>query len=140
MVSYNFFGHFVNYITSMFQFTSGLCLTNQLYPGNMSVLFKSVTTTLICSLYLLISTSNSMYHVTSPFLVASTLKTSNNLSISFVLIFSSFTSCSSIPIYVHSESTSAYSCSFFPFDILIFVCTFNSFSLLFLWLEITYQF
>ena len=99
-----------------------------------------MTAILICSLYLLISTSIGSYYATSPFLVPSTLKTLSNLSIGSVLILSSFTSCLLISVWVHSESTSACSHNFFLFDILIFVCTFNSLSLSFLWFGITYWF
>ena len=59
----------------------------------MSIPFKSMTVTSICSLCLLISTSGSANHVTSLFLVLSILKTLNDLSIGSILIFSSFTSC-----------------------------------------------
>ena len=124
----------------MFQFTSGLCLTNQLYPRNMSVPFKSVTATSICSLCLLILTSSSAYHVISLFLVPSALNTSNDLSISLVLIFSFFTSCLLIPIYVYPESTSTYSCSSFPFNVLTFICMLSSLSLSFLQFRIIYWF
>jgi len=57
------FGHFVNYIIPLSQFTSRLCLTNQSCPRNMFVLFKSITIMLIFSLYLLISTLSSVNHV-----------------------------------------------------------------------------
>ena len=97
----------------------------------MSMLSKSVTTKLICSLCPLILTSSSIYHVTSSFLVLSTLKTSNDLAIGFVLILSSFTSYLSILVWVHSEFTSIYNCNSFPFYILILVCTFSSLSLSF---------
>ena len=110
----------------MFQFTSRLCLTNQLYPRNMSMLFKSVTAALICSMCLLISSSSSANYITSPFLVLSVLKILNNLSISFILIIYSFTSCLLILVCVQSESTSAFSYSSFLLDILTFVYTFNS--------------
>jgi len=36
------FGYLINYIVPKFQFTSGLCLTSQLYPKNIFILFKSV--------------------------------------------------------------------------------------------------
>ena len=85
------FGHLINYIVLLFQFTSGLCLTNQSYPRNISILFKSITTTLICSLCPLILISSSTNLVTSLFLVLSTLKTLNDVSASFVLICSSLT-------------------------------------------------
>ena len=83
--------HFVNYIVSVFQFTSGLCLANQLYSKNMFILFKSITTILILSMYSLISSSSSTNLVASPFLVLSALKTLNNLSIGSIFIHSSFT-------------------------------------------------
>ena len=63
--------HLVNCIVPVFQFTSGLCLTNQLYPKNISVLFKSVTAMFICSVCLLISSSSNTNLITSPFLVPS---------------------------------------------------------------------
>ena len=43
-------GHLVNFIVPFFQLISELCLTNQLWPKNMSVPFKSVTTAFSCSL------------------------------------------------------------------------------------------
>ena len=124
----------------MFQFTSGLCLTNQLYLRNMSMLFKSVTAISICSICLLIFSSSSTNLVTFPFLVLSVLKTSNDLSISSVLILSFFTSCLLIPVWVQIESTSALSHSSFLFDILTFVHTFNFLSLLSHQYGIIYQF
>jgi len=99
-----FFGHLVNYIISIFQSTS--------------------------KLYLLILTSTSAYHVTSPFL--STLKTLNDLAIGSILILSSFTSYFSILVWIHPESISTYNCNSFPFDILMLVCMFSFLSLLFL--------
>ena len=99
-----------------------------------------MTTALIYSLYSLIFTSIGTYHITSPFLVLSTLKTLNDLSISFVLILSSFISCLLILVWVHPKSTSVCSHNFFPFDILMFVYMFISLSLLFLWFWITYWF
>ena len=83
--------HLVNYILSSFQFTSGLYLTNQLCPRNISVLFKSVTTTLMYSLCLLILTLSSTILVTSLFLVLFTLNTSKKKSTSFVCILLSLT-------------------------------------------------
>ena len=130
----------MNFIVPLFQSTSGLCFTNQSYPKNMSIPFKSVTAASIHSLCPLISTSSSANCVTSLFFVLSALKTLNNLFIGSVLIFSSLTNCSSILVWVHSESTSAYSYNSFLFFILILVCMFNSLSLLFLWFRITYQF
>ena len=76
-----FFGYLVNYIIPIFQSTSKLYSTNQLYFRNMSILFKFMTTRSIYSFYLLILTSSGVYHVTSLFLVLSTLKTLNNLAI-----------------------------------------------------------
>ena len=120
------FGHLVNYIVPVLQFTSILCLTNQLYPKNISIPFKSMTTALICSLCLLISTSSGTNWVTSPFFVPFVLKTLNDLSIGSVFIFSYLTSCLLIPVWVHLESTNTCNCNSFPFFVLMFVCTFNS--------------
>jgi len=47
---------------------------------------------------LLISSSSSVNLVTSLFLALFVLKTLNDLSIGFILIYSSFTSCSLIPV------------------------------------------
>ena len=132
--------HLVNFIIPLSQSTSGLCFTNQSYFKNISMPFRSVTAASICSLCLLISTSNGVNLVTSPFFVLSTLKTSNDLSIGSVLILSSLTNCSLIPVWVHPESTSACSCDSFLFFVLMLVCMFNSLSLLFLWFGIIYQF
>ena len=128
----------MNFIVSLFQSTSGLYFTNQSYSKNMSVLFRSVTATSICSLCPLISTFNSMNLVTSPFFVLSALKTSKDLSIGSVLILSSLTNYSLISVWVHPESTSVYSYSSFLFFVLMLVCTFNSLSLLFLQFGMTY--
>ena len=62
---------------------------------------------------------------TSPFLVLSALNTSKEKSIAFVWILFSLTSCSSIPVWVHPESTRAFTFNFFPFFVLMFACTFN---------------
>ena len=132
------FGYLINYIVHKFQFTSKLYLTSQSYSKNMSMIFKSVTTVLICSLCPLISISSGMNHMTSPFLVPSTLKTSNTISAGLVLIFSPLTSCLSISIYIYLESTSAYNYSSFSFYVLTFICTFSSLYLSFCWFEITY--
>ena len=51
-------GHLVNLILPSFQFTSGLCLTNQSCPRNMSMPLRSSTTTSRYFLCLLISTFN----------------------------------------------------------------------------------
>ena len=106
----------------------------------MSVPFRSVTTASIHFLCPLISTSNNANLVTSLFFVSSALKTLKDLSIGSILILSSLTNCSLIPVWVHSESTNAYSHSSFPFFVLMLVCTFNFLSLLFLWFGMTYQF
>ena len=124
------FGHLVNHTVLLAQLTSELYLTNQSYPKNMSVLFESMTTALTFSICLLIPTSSGTNLVTSLFLVLSALNTLNDLFIGFVLILSSFTSCLFILVYVHPESTSALSCNIFLFDILMFVYTLSSLSLL----------
>ena len=71
----------------------------------MSISFKSMTAISIFFLYLFISTFSSIYYITSLFLVLSVLKTLNDLSIGSVLIFSFFTSCLLILIYVHPKFT-----------------------------------
>ena len=100
------FGHLVNHIVSLFQSTSGLCFTNQLYPKNMSILFKSMTAVSIYFLYLLIFTSSGTNCITSPFFILSVLKTSNDLSIGSILILSFLTSCLSILVWVYLVSRS----------------------------------
>jgi len=92
------FRHLVNHIVFVLQFNFGLCLTSHLYLKNIFMPFKFVAAILMCSLCLLISSSSSTYHVTSPFLVLFILKTSNDLSIGSVLIFPSFTSYLSITV------------------------------------------
>ena len=77
-------GHLVNLMVPVFQLTSGLCLTNQSCPKNMSVLSKSVTTASSVSLCPLISTSRGATLVTSPFFVPSVLNTSKEKSIFLV--------------------------------------------------------
>ena len=94
----HFFGYLVNCIVPKFQFTSGLCLTNQLYSKNMSILFKSVTAISIYSLCPLISSFSGTNYVISLFLGTSILKTLNDLFIGFVLVLSFFTSYLSIPV------------------------------------------
>ena len=94
----------------------------------------------ICSLYSLISTSSGANHITSLFFIPSALKTSNDLSIGSVLIFSSLTSCLLILIWVCPESTNVYNHSSFSFFVLMLVCIFSSLALLFLWFGITYWF
>ena len=128
----------MNHIVLLLQSTSVLYFTNQSYPRNMSMPFRSMTVASICSLCPLISTSSSATCVTSPFFVLSTLKTSNNLSIGSILIFSFLTSCLLILVWVHLESTNACNYNSFLFFVLILVCMFNSLALLFLWFGITY--
>ena len=125
--------HLVKLMVLFSQLTSGLCLTSQLYSKNMSVLFKSVIATSNCSLWLLISISRGATLVTSPFFVLSALKTSNEKLISFVFILLFLTICSSIPICVHLEYTSAFTFKFLPFFIFTFAYTFNSCFSLLLW-------
>ena len=79
-------GHLVNFIILFFQLTSGLYLTNQSWPKNISVSFKSVTAASSYSLCLLISISSSTTLVTSLFFIPSALKTSNKKFISLVYI------------------------------------------------------
>ena len=134
------FEHLVNCIILLSQFTSVLCLTNQSCPKNIFMPFKYITAISICSLCPLILTSSGANLETSLFLEPSILKTSNNISAGLVLICSFFTSCLLIPICVHPESTSAWSCNSLPFFILILACMFSSFFLLFHWLGITYWF
>ena len=132
-------GHLVNCIVPIFQFTSRLCLTNQSYSRNMSVLFKSMTIISILFLCPLTSIFNSMNLVTSPFLVLFALKTLNDMSASFVLIHSFLTNCLSILVYIHLEFTSICSCNSFPVFVFTFACTFSSFFLLFHQYRIIYQ-
>ena len=117
-----------------------MCFTNQLYPKNMSVPFRSVTAASIHSLCPLISTSSGTNLVTSPFFVPSALETLKDLSIGSILILSSLINCSLIPIWVHLESTSSCSYNPFPFLVLMLVCMFNFLSLLFLRFGMTYRF
>ena len=67
-------GHLVNLIVPLFQLTSGLCLTSQSCPRNMSVSFRSITAASNHSLCLLTSISRDAILVTSLFLVPSVLK------------------------------------------------------------------
>ena len=103
----------------------------------MSVLFKFMTVMLMFFLCLFVLTFSSLYCVTSLFLIPYVL---NNLSISSILIFSSFTSCLLIPVCMHPESTSVCNYIFFLFFVLMLVCMFNFLSLLFYWFGIIYQF
>ena len=102
--------------------------------------FKSVTTAFSYFLCLLISISRGTILVTSLFFILSALNTLNEKLIGFVWILLSLTSCSSILIYVHSESTSVLNLRFLPFFIFIFAHTFSSFSVLLCQLGIIYLF
>jgi len=61
----------------------------------------------------LISSSNDANCVTSSLLVLFVLKTSNYLSISSISIYSSFTSCLLVLVWVHSNLTNILNHSFF---------------------------
>ena len=74
------------------------CLTNQSCPKNISILFRSVTTTLIHSLCSLILTLSGAILVTFLFLVSSALNILKEKSTGFVYILLSLTNCSLIPI------------------------------------------
>ena len=132
--------HLVNCIILFFQLTSGLCLTNQLCPKNMSIPFKSVTTASSYSLCPLILIYRGTILVTSLFFVLSMLKTSNEKFIGFVCILLSLTSCSLILVCVHPKSTSAFTLRFLLFFIFTFSYIFNSISTLLCWFWITYLF
>ena len=119
-------------------FTSRLCLTSQLYPKNISILFKFITNVFILSMYPSIFSSSGVNLVTFPFLVPSVLKILNNLSIGFILIFLSFTSCLLISVQIHLKLINVLSHNFFPFEVFTFVCMLSSLSLLFLLYGITY--
>ena len=106
----------------------------------MSMLFKFITTMSIFSVCSLISSFNSINLVISLFLVLSVLKTLNDLSISSVLICYSFTSCLSVPVWIHLELTSVLSHNFFLFNFFTFVCTLSSLFLLSLFYGIIYWF
>ena len=134
-------GHLVNLIVLFFQLISGLCLTSQSWPKNMSILFKSVTAASSISLCPLILISKGTTLVTFLFFVLSVLKTSNEKFIGFVWILLSLTNCLSITVCVHLESTRALAFNFFPFFIFTSACTFNShFPLLFRQFGIMYLF
>jgi len=122
--------HLVNFIVPLFQLTSELCLTSQSCPRNMSVPFRFVTAASNCSLCLLTFISRDATLVTSPFLVPSALKTSNEKFIGFIGILYFLTSCLLIPIYMHPESTSVFTLRFLLFFVFTFACTFNSLSIL----------
>ena len=94
----------------------------------------------IFSIYLLISSSIDANLITFLFLVLSILKTSNNLSIGFILIHSSFTSYLSILVWIHLELTSVLSYNLFSFNVFTFVYMLSSLYLLSLLYRIIYQF
>ena len=120
------YGHLINLMVPFFQLTSGLCLTSQSYPKNISILFKSVTAASNCSLWPLILISRGATLITSSFLILSVLKTLNEKLIDFICILLFLTNCSSIPVCVHLESTSAFTFKLLPFFVFTFACTFNS--------------
>ena len=122
--------HLVNHIILFFQLTSGLYLTNQSCPRNMSIPFKFITAASSCSLCLLILIFRSAILVTSLFFVPSALKTSKEKLISFIWILLSFTNCSSILICVHLESTNILILRFLLFFVFTFAHIFNSLSAL----------
>ena len=117
----------MNFIVLFFQLISELCLTSQSCPKNMSILFRSVTVAFSYSLYLLILISRDTTLVTSPFLVPSALNTLNEKFIGLIGILFFLTSCLSIPVCVHSESTNALTSSFLLFFVFISAYMFNSF-------------
>ena len=134
-------GHLVNLMVPFLQLTSRLCLTSQSYPKNISIPFKSVTAASKVSLYPLISIFRGATLVISPFFVPSALNTSKEKSIDFIWILLSLTNCLSIPVWVHPESTNAFTFRLLPFFVLIFACTFNFCFPLLLWrFGITYLF
>ena len=106
----------------------------------MSMLFKFMTAMLMYFLCLLIFNFSSTNLITSLFLVLSMLNTSNNLSIGSILILLFFTNCLLILVWVQLESFSAFNCNSFSFNVLIFVYTFSSLSLLSCWFGIIYWF
>ena len=133
--------HLINFMVLFFQLTSRLCLTSQSCPRNISMPFKSITIASSCSMCPLTSISRDITLVTSLFFVPSVLNTSNEKLIGFIWILLSLTSCLSIPICVHPESTSAFTLSFLLFFIFTSAYMFNSlFLLLFWWFEIIYLF
>ena len=132
--------YLVNFIILFFQLTSRLCLTSQLWPKNIFTPFKSVTAASSCSLCLSISISRGTTLVTSLFFILSVLKTLNKKFISLVCIYFSLTNCLLIPIYMHSEFTSALILRFFLFFVFTFACMFNSLSILLHQFGITYLF
>ena len=119
--------HLVSLMVPFFQLTSGLCLTSQSCPKNMSVPSRSITTAFRVSLCLLILIFRDATLVTSPFFIPLVLKTSKEKSIDLVGILLFLINCSSITVCVQLESTSAFTFSFLLFFVLTFACTFNSF-------------
>ena len=102
------------------------------------MLFKSIPAASSCSLYLLISISRDATLVTSPFFILSALNTLNEKLIGLVWILLFLTNCSSIPMCVHLESTSALILRFLLFFVFIFAHTFSSFSVLLCQIRIIY--
>ena len=123
-----------------FQLISGLYLTSQSCPRNISILFKSITAAFSCFLCLLISIFRDAILVTSLFFILSTLKTSKEKFIGFVWILLSLTSCSLISVYVHLESTSTLTFRFLLFFVFTFAHMFNFLSTLLYQFRITYLF
>ena len=109
-----------------FQLTSGLCLTSQSCPKNMSILFKSATAASNYSLWPLILISRGATLVISLFFVLFALKTSNEKLIGFICILLSLTNCSSITICMHPEFTSTFTFKFLLFFVFTSTHTFNS--------------
>ena len=71
--------------------------------------------------------------VTSSFFIPSTLKTSNEKFSGFIWILLFLTSCLSISVCVHQESTNVLTLSFFLFFVFTSAYTFNSLFSLLLW-------
>ena len=111
-----------------------------IWPRNMSVLFKSITAASNCSLCPLISISKGTILVISLFFVLFVLKTSNEKFIGFIHILFSLTSCSLISMCMHLESTNALTLRFLLFFIFMFAYTFNSLSTLLYQFGTTYLF
>ena len=105
--------HLVKLMVLFFQLTSGLCLTSQSCPKNMSVPFKSITATSNYSLWLLILISRNATLVTSLFFIPSVLKTSNEKLIGFICILLSLTSCCVCVSRIHQ---------YFHFQVLAIAC------------------
>jgi len=113
----------------------------------MFILFKSITATSISFLCPLILTSSGTNYVTFLFLVLSALKILNNLSISSILIFSSFTSKTLLFVVVFfiwfflntPVLHILFRSTVFLQNILLY-CTYNTFLCLFLFFSFWYFF